>query len=191
MRHGLLCAALFAIGCAPAYQGSARPFAKASLAREPGWVAVQDVPLLRQEHERDCGPAAVTMVLRFWGKPASAELVREQAHTPLDQGVQAGALRDVLRERGLLAYLIEGTVDDLERELTAGRPVVVGLAKPYTNAIWGHYEVVAGLNRARGLVATVDPGRGWSVNTIEGFLREWKPTRHLTLVASPPETAGR
>jgi hypothetical protein len=179
-----LCAAALAIGCAPTYVGSARPFAKATFAREPGWVAVGGVPELRQQEELDCGPTAVAMVLDFWGRPATIGDVRADSGAQPDDGVQAGTLRDVVRERGLFAFLFEGTVDDLERELGAGRPVVVGLAKRYSNGVYAHYEVVAGLHRARGLVVTVDPGRGWTVNTLDGFLREWEPTHNLTLVVS-------
>jgi hypothetical protein len=125
------------------------------------------------------------MVLRFWGQWATPAELRTAAGTPEGLGVQAGTLRDVLRKRGLEAYLVEGDLDDLERELGAGRPVLVGLAKPYTNGIYAHYEVVAGLNRARGVVATVDPGAGWRQNTLAGFMQEWQPTHHLTLVVSP------
>jgi hypothetical protein len=130
------------------------------------------------------------MVLGFWGRPASPDEVRAASGTPSSAGVQAGTLRDLIRARGLLAYLVEGSLDDLERELGEGRPVVVGLAKPYTNGVYAHYEVVAGLNRARGWVATIDPGTGWSVNTVAGFLEEWQPTHRLTLVISPPAQDG-
>jgi hypothetical protein len=188
MPRYLLGALALAVGCVPAYVGGARPFAAATFAREPGWVSVSGVPELRQRRELDCGPTAVAMVLGFWGRHVTIDNVRDESTTPDEDGVEAGTLRDIVRAHGLVAFLFEGTVDDLEGELGAGRPVVVVLAKRYSNgAVYAHYEVVAGLHRARGLVVTVDPGRGWSVNTLDGFMREWEPTQHLTLVVSATE----
>jgi ABC-type bacteriocin/lantibiotic exporter with double-glycine peptidase domain len=181
-----LAALLAAAGCAAAYRGGARPLEPAALAREPGWVAVASVPELRQGRELDCGPTATAMVLGFWGRPSSPDDLRVESGTPTSSGVQAGTLRELVRARGLEAYLVEGTFDDLERELGSGRPVLVGLAKPYTNGIYAHYEVVVGLNRSRQTVATLDPGTGWSQNSFNGFQNEWRPTHHLMLVISPP-----
>src|SRR5262249_30975534 len=141
-----------------------------------------------QPRELDCGPAAAAMVLGFWGYRTDPDALRSASGTPISSGVQAGTLRDLLRLRGFEAFLVEGSLDDIERELQAGRPVVVGLAKPYSNGIYAHYEVVAGLNRARGLIATLDPGSGWTQNSFAGFLAEWRPTHNLMLVVSPPAT---
>jgi hypothetical protein len=187
MRAALALIAL-AAGCTSAYRGSAHPFSPSALSRDAGWTSVAEVPVLRQEAELDCGPTAAAMMLAYWGRAASpASLRLAPGH-----GLQAGTLRDLLRARGLEVYLVEGGLDDLERELGEGRPVLVGLAKPYQNGIYAHYEIVAGVNRARGLIATIDPASGWQEDTVTGFMREWRPTHHLTLVVSPAEpSAGK
>jgi ABC-type bacteriocin/lantibiotic exporter with double-glycine peptidase domain len=185
MRTALLAALL--TGCAAGAQGEARSLARAELG-DPGWIAVVGVPEIRQEREIDCGPAAAAMLLGFWGYATDAVELRVASGTPRSSGVQAGTLRDLLRMRGFDASLVEGTIQDLERELGAGRPVVVGLAKPDSNGVYAHYAVVAGVNHARGLIAMVDPGSGWTRNSFAGFLSEWQPTHNLMLVVSPPAT---
>ncbi|HLU68356.1 MAG TPA: papain-like cysteine protease family protein [Kofleriaceae bacterium] len=178
-----------AAGCST-YAGSARDVSPDVLAREPGWIAARGVPLVRQHSISDCGAAAIAMVVSFWtGLPGEA-IAGELRPAPED-GLDAGRLRAVARARGLAAYLVRGTVADLERELRAGRPVLVGMAKPHRTRVYTHYEVVIGLHPGRRLVVTLDPSEGWRQNTLEGFLAEWRPAHHLALVVSPPPTARR
>jgi ABC-type bacteriocin/lantibiotic exporter with double-glycine peptidase domain len=180
-----LCAILALALAAPAcYSGSAQTIPASSmtaLARDPDWKIVPGVPFVRQQTAHDCGPAALAMVLaHFRVSPVSGD-----APELAGGDVRAGTLRDVARTRGLDAYVVSGTFDDLFTQVAKGRPVVVGLAKPM--ALTGgrslaHYEVVIGLNRARRLILSLDPGEGVRENTLEGFAREWAPTQQVTIV---------
>lgn len=163
------------------YTGSATAFAPAQLEREPGWLAVRDVPVVKQQSEIDCGAAAIAMVVTYWTTEPAARLLAE-LRPVRKPGLEAGRLRDFARRRDLAAYLVSGQVADLERELAAGRPVLVGLVKPQRKGALTHYEVVVGFNRQRGIVVTLDPARGWRQNDLRGFLAEWKPAANLALV---------
>jgi ABC-type bacteriocin/lantibiotic exporter with double-glycine peptidase domain len=178
----ILAAAAWLGGC---YQGGRRSFTPATFAREPGWVSVSTVPVISQGGEHDCGAAAVAMLLGFWGIPASQVDVRAASGAPPDRGLTAESLRAYLRGRGLEAYLFEGTFSDFEHELASGRPVLVGVVKPYSNAVYAHYQIVVGLNRGHEKVVVIDPADGWGVYSFDGFVREWKPTRFLTMTAFP------
>ena len=185
-RAAYLYAAL-ALAAPACYSGSAHgvpPNSLAALARDPAWQLVPDVPFVPQRTTRDCGPAALAMVLaHFRAAPPAAE------DPELARGdVRAGALRDAARARGLDAYVVSGTLADLFAQVGRGRPVVVGLAKPM--ALTGgrslaHYEVIVGLNRSRRLILSLDPANGLRENTFEGFAREWAPTRQVTIVFLP------
>jgi hypothetical protein len=167
-------------GCG--YLGSARDFDPAAIAREPGWIAARDVPLMRQEAEEDCGAAALAMMLAAWdGRTTLAEVTASCPPAP-GRGSRAGDLRDLARARGFRAYLIRGGFDDLRRELDRGRPVLVGLVKPQAAGPRAHYEVVTAMHPARRIVVTLDPADGWRENGFDGFLREWDPSGRLTLV---------
>jgi ABC-type bacteriocin/lantibiotic exporter with double-glycine peptidase domain len=163
------------------YVGSARPFAPEQLESEPGWLAVRDVPVVRQESEIDCGAAAIAMVVTYWTTEPAARLLSE-LRPVRKPGLEAGRLRDFARRRDLAAYLVSAEVADLERELAAGRPVLVGLVKPQVKGGLTHYEVVVAIHRQQGVVVTLDPAEGWRQNDLRGFLAEWKPAANLALV---------
>ena len=85
-----------------------------------------------------------------------------------------------------MTFLIEGKLEDLSRELRAGRPILVGLSKPQSRSrVLDHYEVVVGLHRDRKRIVTLDPTYGWRENTIEGFFRVWKLAGFVALIVSP------
>jgi ABC-type bacteriocin/lantibiotic exporter with double-glycine peptidase domain len=171
------------------YVGTAQPFAPEELDRDPGWIAVRNVHVVRQESRLDCGAAAIAMMVSFWTTEPSSRLLA--ALRPVrPPGLEAGRLREFARQHHLRSYLVSGTVADLERELAAGRPVLVGLYKPQRKGSVTHYEVVVGLNRQKGIVVTLDPAEGWRQNYLINFIEEWKPSTYLTLVVVGREGAA-
>jgi ABC-type bacteriocin/lantibiotic exporter with double-glycine peptidase domain len=183
---------LLAIAACSTYRGSAHDVSPAQLSSEPGWILVRGVPYVAQQAETECGAAAIAMVVSYWTGAAPPSIVAHFRPVP-ERGIAAGRLRDHARERGLAAFVIEGTFQDLSRELAAGRPVLVGLGKPQSkDRVLDHFEVVVGLHRDRRLIVTLDPSEGWRQNTVEGFYREWKLAGFVTLVVSarPPAAAG-
>jgi ABC-type bacteriocin/lantibiotic exporter with double-glycine peptidase domain len=177
-----VCLAL-ASGC---LSGSARSFDTMAFRREPGWIAVDAVPVMRQEQEADCGAAAVAMELTYWHRPTQVRTVWDAAHPADGHGIQAGWLKAYLEQRGLTAYLVSGTAVDLERELRAGHPVLIGTmvgVDGKEKKDISHYEVVVGLNRERGEIVTLDPARGAIARKLEDFDKLWRPSENLMIVA--------
>jgi ABC-type bacteriocin/lantibiotic exporter with double-glycine peptidase domain len=177
------------VGCS-GYRGTARPVAPSKLAAEPGWILVRDVPFVAQQGETECGAASLAMVIAYWTGTAPDAVVA--AFRPVgERGLSAARLRDHARSRGLAAFVIAGTFADIERELAAGRPVLVGLTKPMARKkVLDHYEVVVGVHRERKLVVTLDPSEGWQQNTIDGFTREWQTAKFVTVVVSARTAAN-
>lgn len=169
------------------YLGSARGTTPAELAREGGWEVVEAVPEVRQVARKDCGAAALAMVLGYWGHPVTANEVAAASPPPRDRGITAAALREFARGRGLQAFLIRGKQSDLEREVLRQRPVLVGVMKRYMFRYYPHYEVVVGINRQQHRILTLDPARGLRVNGREGFATEWARADQLTLLVFRPE----
>ena len=182
---------LAAAGCS--YLGTAEDADPEELKREDGWIALRDIPVVLQESEEDCGAAAMAMALAHWRVEASLDSVVRDCPPKPGEGIKAGALRDYARSLGFQAFLFHGTWTDFEKELSQGRPVVVGLVKPHVDGGLTHFELVVGLHPEKQLVATLDPARGWRRNGYEGFLAEWEPAGRLTLVLMkiPASPAGR
>jgi hypothetical protein len=180
-RAALVSLLFIASACAPVYMGKSETLRADAFRTEPGWQAIQGVPELRQQTEVDCGPVALTMVTQYW-EPGSQPLP-----TALAERVSAGDLRDAARANGYRAFLVEGTLNDIQHELAERRPVIVGMAKPTTSGALGHYEVVVGLNEQHQLIATHDPALGPRRYRFEDFLREWiNAGRPLLVVIGPP-----
>lgn len=198
--RGLRAALILGIGVLVAgcsYLGSATNFNPEELATSEGWLAVPDVPVIRQKEESDCGVAAISMILGYWSIPCPDQKAADDCPVVPGQGSKAGDLRDCARSATLEAYLIHGEWEDLRSEISLGHPVLIGLVKAYVTGAVTHYEVVVALHPDRKVIVSLDPGHGWRQNSFEGFLREWEATGRLTLVVfgkvpgRPPKAKAR
>ncbi len=179
----ILVAALLT-GCA-AYQGESKSADPARIGQESGWLAISDFPEVRQSSDDDCGPAALGAVLSYWGRPLSPAVIEKELAPVADHGVRAGDLRRYAERHGFSAFTFSGTLADLERELGASRPVIVGTVKRLSDDRGlAHYEVVLGYHPARKLVLTLDPARGFRETPLRAFEEEWARSERLTLVVS-------
>lgn len=181
--------AVAAVGCA-SYRGSAHDVEQASLANDQGWNRIAHLPVARQAGAKDCGAAALSAVLRYWERAPNPAGDREVIDRTLrrgpDEGLSVGALRDYARQQGFQAYVFHGTFADLTHEISAGRPVIVGVHKPLTDNKWlTHYEVFVGVQPEKKQVLTFDPAHGLRENSVDGFLEEWKRSGQVTLVVLP------
>ncbi|HSS39977.1 MAG TPA: cysteine peptidase family C39 domain-containing protein, partial [Polyangia bacterium] len=158
MRQPPLWLAALVLAAASCYAGEAHdvsPRRAAALEADPAWKFVRGVPFIAQREDSDCGPAALAMVLSHFGVKTS--LAEVAGLSPPDKvGVRAGGLRDVARAKGMEAFVVEGTFNDLIDQLSRDRPVLVGLAKPIIGGrALAHYEVVVGIDRADKKIVTL------------------------------------
>lgn len=165
------------------YTGDGRSIRPEALRREPGWLALDDMALIAQHAERDCGAAALAMVVARYRPDAVAS-----AMALGDDGrrVSAVEIRDRARVLGFRAYVVEGEPKDLWFELEHGRPVIVGMAKPTVGGHVAHYEVVIGIHPESRRIATLDPSLGWRQTSYEGFLQEWQGSGRVLIVIVDP-----
>lgn len=181
MRQLVLCVALLLTGCF--YQGTAVSVDEQQLRNDRDAVQIK-VPLVRQRGDKDCGVAALAAILSYWGQPVTQTEIRRATGVPARQAIAASKLQEYVSSRGYESFLIVGTVADLRREMTTGRPVLVGMLKPYTGERWlAHYEVVTGISLQH--VYTMNPAGSLERYPIDGFQQEWAGAKHLTLLIAP------
>jgi len=175
---GLICA------CAVPYRGGARAVQPTQL-DDTSWFRAAPTPVVVQKRMADCGLAALAMVAGAWGRNWSVD---DLAHKvpPGKHGVKLGILRDLARSRGFEAYAIKANRDDLKNELSAGRPVLLGLMLPHDrNRNRSHYEVAIAMNRSDGTVITIDPATGeWMRRSPAVLDVEWKAAGYAALVVT-------
>lgn len=188
-RALLVATALGVVGCAT-YGGTAVNAPSTLPQHEPGWIWISGVPEVRQEGAKDCGAAALSAVLRYWGHPVTPRQIELDLRPPEGAGISAGALAAYARAHGFDAYVFNGALADIVSELRNGRPTIVGVAKHYDDALLAHYEVVTAWNPSTPAVLTLDPDQGWRKNASAGFLNEWNKTGRVLIVVFPAGHQG-
>jgi ABC-type bacteriocin/lantibiotic exporter with double-glycine peptidase domain len=184
-RLRTLLALAVAVAVAGCYHGTARAVLPSDLTRDRGWVVVDGVHLIRQTSQRDCGAAALAMMLQRWSVPSSADEILHNVPRESGHGISLGVLRDFARQKGLSAFVIKGELADLANEVALNRPVLVGLVQRYGDRALSHYEVVAGINQTTRRVLLLDPAHGLREDGFGGFAAEWDAAGRPTLVIVP------
>lgn len=146
---------------------------------EKGWIKAADTPDIRQRSALDCGAAALAMVAASWHVNIAVD--DSAIAAPSKNGLRLGDLRAAARAHGLIAFAIRADDKTLDHELGAGRPIIVGLLRPYsrTRAI-SHYEVVVAIRGDE--VVTLDPAAGLRVRTRSSLKSEWSAAGFPALV---------
>jgi ABC-type bacteriocin/lantibiotic exporter with double-glycine peptidase domain len=169
--------------CAVPYTGGARAVKPTQL--DDAWLRAAPTPVVVQKQMADCGLAALAMVAGAWGRHWSID---DLAHRipPGNHGVKLGVLRDLARQRGLEAFAIAATRDDLKNELAQGRPVLLGLILPHDQKRnRSHYEVAIAINKSDGTLITIDPATGdWMRRSPQVLDIEWKAAGYAALVVT-------
>lgn len=158
---------LFLSGCASI------PADVADLQGRERSVELGDTPFFPQR-QFQCGPAALATALSSSGATIDLQELTDRVYLPGKQGSIQVEMLAATRTAGRLPYVIDGTLQVLWDELSAGRPVIV-LQNLGIAAIprW-HFAVVVGIDAARGWVilrSGVDRRRLTSLPT---FLRTWR-----------------
>jgi predicted double-glycine peptidase len=180
----LVTLATLGLGCA-SYQGTATHAQPSAVVQQGQWTMVRNFPFVAQTNGDDCGAAALAAVLRYWGHRASPESI-EAAIGADDNRLKAGDMEAYARSLGMRSYVFFGTMKDVVHELEQGRPVIVGLGKMVEEKkALSHYEVVVGWEPNKKQLLLLDPARGWQVDSLEGFAKEWAISRGVTIVAFP------
>ena len=182
-RHALRLTVLVALaGC---YHGTARTVSPGDLGRDRGWVMVEGLRPIRQTSDRDCGAAALAAMLRHWSVASTPGEILHAVPIEPGHGIAIGALRDYARQKGLAAFVIQGEIADLIKEVGLNRPVLVGLMQRHGGSALAHFEVVAGINPITRRVLLLDPARGLSEDGFDGFAAEWGAAGRPALVIVP------
>jgi predicted double-glycine peptidase len=180
----LVVIAALSFGCA-SYRGSATSAQPSVVAQEGHWTMVRNFPFVPQTNQSDCGAAALAAVLRYWGHPVTPQSIQGALGAEEDR-LQAGDMETYARSLGMRSYVFFGTIKDVVYELEQGRPVIVGLGKMVEEKkALSHYQVVVGWEPNKKQLLLLDPARGWQVDSLEGFGKEWAISKGVTMVAFP------
>jgi ABC-type bacteriocin/lantibiotic exporter with double-glycine peptidase domain len=149
---------------------------------------ISGVPFIPQE-EFQCGPAALAMVLQYYGAAVGADEIARELYLPSVRGVLNLDLEFYARRRGFEARAFVGTLDRVKTELQRGRPLIVfqDLGVPLYPV--PHFAVLLGYGDRVGAVVLHSGLRAYRVVSYADFERSWARRRAWTLLITPRDAA--
>jgi tetratricopeptide (TPR) repeat protein len=145
-----------------------------------------DVPFFAQA-DFHCGPAALAMALNHAGLKTTPGAAAAQVFLPGRQGSLQVEMLGAARQHGMVAYVLEPSLDDLLLEVAHGNPVIMLENQgPPLVPVW-HYAVAVGfdidkseIKRHTGAI----PARREPLAVFEYF---WAKANRWAMLALPPE----
>jgi hypothetical protein len=177
----LLAISLLGAGCASVTLDAVR----ADVAEGHGHL-IGDVPFIPQETYQ-CGPAALAMVLRYWGAPTDASELAHELLLPSARGVLNLELEFQARRRGFRTLAFQGTLERVRAELRHGRPLIVFQDLGAGPVSVPHFAVLLGFDDRAGVVVLHSGATPYRVLSYPEFLRTWEARRRWTLLVTPPD----
>ena len=124
------------------------------------------VPMIRQNESKDCGAAALSMILEYYGKKVPYASVCEAIKVDR-QGANLYGLHDGAARFGLNADILEGTAQDFIQEVRSGQIKLPAIVRIVNRFAMEHYIVVTDIGKKK--IRYCDPGEGRQTLTLEQF----------------------
>lgn len=131
----------------------------------PNSHVLQGVPFVPQS-QGDCGPAALTMLLKFLGEDVDEDEISKATRLPGEDLTTAFDLEGFARGRGLSVRSGPGNLDSLKNTLREGKPIIVLLSR--------HFAVVIGYLDDGEKLILHSGGQKQAIVGKERFLRAWE-----------------
>lgn len=148
-----------------------------------------EVPVIRQAPEH-CGPAALEMVLRYYGAPAAALAEAERAYEPALRGALITDLAAAARRAGYPAAVAAPAPDSLPALLAHGVPPILLVSAGIGPIARGHYIVVTGWDAARHRYEVHDGGSAARGLDADDLARCWRAAGGRALLVRRAEPSA-
>ncbi len=147
---------------------------------------IQSVPFEKQTRYQ-CGPAALSSVMKYWGKAVSQEEIAKTVYIPRLHGTLDFDLEDYPKNYGLWVRSYSATFEDLKAKIKKDIPLIVLQREVPQFLNRYHYLVVVGYDEPRGLVVAHAGYKQDAVFTTKEFLKKWDGTQRWALLVVAPE----
>ena len=142
------------------------------------------VPFIPQD-DYQCGPAALAMVLNYYGAPVGHDEIARELYLPSVRGTLNLDLEFYARRRGFEARAFEGTLDRVRDEIRRGRPLIVFQDLGAPGYPVPHFAVLLGFDDRAGVVVLHSGTTAHRILSYEEFTRTWARRRFFTLLVTP------
>ncbi len=174
----IVAATLLAVGCAPRDLSSLPPGLDAR------GHYISGVPFVRQGAD-DCGPAALSGVLAFYGAVVPLDEIGSRIMTPALGGTLPPDMENFARSSGFSTEAAAGTLERLHAEIRSGRPVICLLDLGSGLYRRPHYVVAIGFDDVNRVMIMHDGVTRNRLMSYDSFQKSWGRTGNWMLVVHP------
>ncbi|MBX3021915.1 MAG: PA2778 family cysteine peptidase [Bdellovibrionales bacterium] len=182
-----LAASVLQVGCATVGRQT-REVLKSPPSGIPAAVVLDQVPFVNQEAGH-CGPATLTMALRWTGDAADVERVISEVYTPSMKGSLQSDMLSAARRHARLAVAVE-TLPDLLREVAAGNPVIVFENLGLSWYPRWHYALVVGYDLPAQQMVLHSGPKAFERVDLTRFEYAWNLAQAWAVVVLPPNRSS-
>lgn len=148
-------------------------------------VKVERVDFFPQD-ENQCGPASLAGVLNFYGVTVTPDEIAADIWHKRNRGTLSLDMVLYARKKGLNARWFSGNIDDIQKAISGGIPLIILLDIGFANIRKYHYIVVVGFC-PKGIIANSGKSRE-KIISWDKFLNDWNRADQWTLWISPINT---
>ena len=157
-------------------------FCASTTAQEKGFYI--ETPYVYQVHNY-CGPAALTMVLRYWERSVDQYELANRFQPFPEKGLSGAQLKELATEYGFSAYSFSGQPEAIREHLAKGRPLIVALHSS-TLLNTNHFVVVVGWDPSSQEWIVQDPAGGaYQRHSARDFSSRWDKLDNWVLLVVP------
>ena len=145
---------------------------------------IKGVPFFPQQRYH-CGPSSLASVMNFYGISVSEEDIAKEIYNPKLIGTLSIDMLQYARAKGFNASYHKGNIEEIKKEISAGRPVILFLDLGYSFYPVRHYIVAIGYDDARGYLIAhsgVEKDKTFSYKEIQ---TAWERTGFGTILILP------
>src|SRR3972149_2105951 len=145
---------------------------------------IKDVPFFPQERYH-CGPSSLARVMNLYGISGSEEDIAKEIYNPKLIGTLSIDMLQYARAKGFNASYHKGNIEEIKKEISAGRPVILFLDLGYSFYPVRHYIVAIGYDDARGYLIAhsgIEKDKTFSYKEIQ---TAWERTGFGTILILP------
>jgi tetratricopeptide (TPR) repeat protein len=150
-----------------------------------GTPVILDVPFVAQV-DLNCGPAALTSVLRYYGAQADVDTLRGQVFSPRAHGSLTIEVGAAPRRYGFVSYPLPHRFSALIEEIAAGRPVLVLQNLGLSWLPQWHYATVVGFDPATDELLLHSGATANYRIARRTFIATWARADYWARVITPP-----
>lgn len=136
--------------------------------------AILPVPFFTQDNT-GCSRSAFAMVMHYYDSSITWAMVTQSAARSSDNGSPNGLLVALAENWGFETRAYPGSIGDIIRNISHGKPVVVAQYPEITDTKWNHGRVAVGFDQSAEEIIVHDSARGENLAySYDNFLALWE-----------------